>query len=497
MRYWSKLTWLLLVLSGCARNGPPQFGPSAQAGGAGTSANGGRGSNLGASRSDADGGKAAGGSSGSRASRAGAGGKAAAGGGSGAAANGGGSAASPSGNGIKASDEVFRDDVLRTYELTFADADWDQLQRTATEEQFVPAQLSVDGEAVGQIGIRYKGAYGTLQDCFMDGMQVCRKLSMKMKFSEYDPDLRFHGLKKLNLHSSLRDASHLHERVSYKLFREFGVLAPRSVHARVVINGEYVGLYNLTEEIDGRFTDLRFAGEEGQGTLYKEAWPSSSTDPGYYTHAQQTNEGSPVTKVTRFAEELASSDNYKLGELVSRWMDPVVTLRYLAVHTATKHWDGPLTFYCSEEWGCNNHNYFIYESVASDHFEIVAWDTDNTFYDNVLTDQAAVPEWWEPVAECDREATEGFLPPGCDRLIQGFVQLGLDRFRDTLSELLAGPYNVAALQADVDRWAAQIDEAVKTDPNSSGYDDWRGNVDYLKTMIDQRHTATEAIRDAL
>lgn len=506
MSYRGKLVWLALLCA-CARSGPPTFGPKddasllrAGAGGkSATSQNRAR-----PSAADADGGSAdpAGGAGGARAA-AGGGGKAAAAGGSGAAANGGAAAGGANAaqgasakQGIKTSDEVFRDDMLRTYDLTFSDADWQKLQDTATEEQFVPAVLSVNGEQIGKIGVRYKGATGTLQGCFSNGVQTCRKLSMKMKFDAYDPNLRYRGLKKLNLHSSMNDGSHLHERLTYQLFREFGVLAPRSVHARLNINGEYKGLYNLTEEVDGRFTDYHFQGEDGQGTLYKEAWPSSSQDPGYFTHAQQTNEGTPVTKIVEFAQDLAMASEDQLGDVVRHWMDPDLTLRYLAVHSTTKHWDGPLTFYCTEEYGCNNHNYFLYEAVTQERFAIVAWDVDNTFYENVLTDQAGLPSWYEPVADCDHQATDGFLAPGCDRLVKGFVQLGLDKFRTIMGTFLQGPYQVDKLKADVDRWAAQIDESVKSDPAGSGYDDWRGNVEYLKMMIEKRHIRAQMIRDA-
>jgi len=443
---------------------------------------------------------ASGGAGGAGAAAAG-GGKPAAGGGNAAADNGGSGAAGTGGasakQGIKASDDVFRDDMLRTYELKFSDADWNQLQQTATQELFVPAVLSVNGEEIGKIGVRYKGATGTLQGCFSNGVQTCRKLSMKLKLDEYDPNLRYRGLKKLNLHSSLNDASHLHERLSYKLFRDFDVLAPRSVHAKLNINGVYKGLYNLTEEVDGRFTDYHFEGADGQGTLYKEAWPSSSRDPAYFTHAQHTNEGTPVTKIVEFAQDLANAAPDELGSVVSHWMDPDATLRYLAVHSTVKHWDGPLTFYCTQEYGCNNHNYYIYEAVTQDRFAIVAWDMDNTFYENVLTDTAGVPSWYEPVGECDFKAAEGFLAPGCDPLVKGFVQLGLDKFRSTLGKFLEGPYQVNTLKADVDRWAAQIDDAVKTDPAGSGYDDWRGNVEYLKTMIEKRRARAEMIRDGM
>lgn len=419
-----------------------------------------------------------------------------------AEAGSGGAPALPDGQGIQASDEVFRDDLLRTYELTFEDADWAQLQRTALEELYVPVMLSVEGKQIGRVGIRYKGAFGTLQGCFEDGEQICRKLSMKVKFDEYDPSLRFHGLKKLNFHSSLRDGSHLRERLGYKLFRDFGVLASRSVHARVKINGEYKGLYNLTEEVDGRFTDYRFEGQEGQGTLYKEAWPAYSRDSAYYIEAQQTNEGSSTAKIVEFADALAGAPSSQLGAVVTQWMDPGATLRYLAVHHAVKHWDGPLTFYCNEFVGCTNHNYLLYESATRKQVALVAWDLDNTFYERPITDEAEVPEWYETVEDCDRrwhseETGDEFLAPGCDRLVQGFVQLGLDKFRMTLDSLLQGPLQVAPLLADVERWAAQIDDAVKTDPAGSGYEDWRGNVSYLEMMISKRHAAVQALRDEL
>jgi hypothetical protein len=396
---------------------------------------------------------------------------------------------------IDTSKEVFRDELLRTYELTITDADWKTLQKTALDEMYVPAMLRVDGQAVGKIGVRYKGSY-TLTECFMDGKQTCRKVSMKLKLDEYDKDLRFQSLKRLNLHSALNDHSHLHERVSYQLFRDFGVLAPRSVHARLMINGKYVGLYNLTEDVDGRFTAHNFSGQEGDGTLYKEVWPGSSQDPAYFSNGQQTNEGTPVTKIVSFATELAAANSSERGQVVARWMDTDYTLRYLAVHTAIKHWDGPLTFYCSAEKGCVNHNYFIYESPSQNRLSIVAWDVDNTFYDNVLTDMADVPEWYEPADECVRDGSSEFLAPACDHLVQGFNQLGHDAFRAALGRLLEGPFQVARLQADIDRWAQQIDQSVKSDPAGSGYEDWKANVAGLRAAIATFRTRAAALRDS-
>lgn len=434
------------------------------------------------------------GGTGGVASVSGTGGSGGGAGASGAAAAGSGGAAGAADSGNKASDEVFRDDLLRTYSLTFTTADWDMLQKTAIEEIYVPAMLSVEGETIGKIAVRYKGSFGSLGSCFENGKRICAKLSFKFKFDEYDPNLRYRGLKRLNFHSSLNDYSHLRERVSYKLFREFNILAPRSVHARLMINGEYAGLFNLTEEIDGRFTDYHFVGAEGQGTLYKDGWPGTTVDPAYFTTAQHTNEGTPVTRIVAFATELAKAPADGLGAVVSRYMDPEYVMRYLAVHEAIKHWDGPLTFYCGDDFGCVNHNYFMYESPSQDRYTIVAWDTDKTFHEMAYTDQFNLPAWYAKATNCT-PIEEGVIPAGCDRLVQGFVQLGLDKYRAAMGRLLEGPFQVASMQADIDRWAKQIDESVKTDAAGPGYPEWLDSVDNLKQTIVKFRERAQGIRD--
>ena len=50
-----------------------------------------------------------------------------------------------------------------------------------------------------------------------------------------------------------------------------GCCSSRSVHARLVINGELSGLYALTEQIDENFIRQNF--DDTSGNLYKEVWP--------------------------------------------------------------------------------------------------------------------------------------------------------------------------------------------------------------------------------
>jgi hypothetical protein len=49
------------------------------------------------------------------------------------------------------------------------------------------------------------------------------------------------------------------------------VPAPRSVHARLIINGVYYDVYALTEQIDEKFIAYNY--KDTVGNLYKEIWP--------------------------------------------------------------------------------------------------------------------------------------------------------------------------------------------------------------------------------
>ena len=68
------------------------------------------------------------------------------------------------------------------------------------------------------------------------------------------------------------DPTLMRERLGYLMFAEAGVPSPRATHARVLINGEFVGLFALIEQIDGRFR-TRPLRETVNGNLYKEVWP--------------------------------------------------------------------------------------------------------------------------------------------------------------------------------------------------------------------------------
>ncbi len=406
------------------------------------------------------------------------------------------------------SDFVFDDRKLSTWRIVLTDADLKKLDATAVMETFVPATLQVDGEDVGRVGVRYKGAYASFRACFVNGVNTCKKLSYKIDFAEYDPPKRFHSLKKINLHSQTLDGTHLHERLAYQVYRQHHIPAPRSVHAKVYVNGQYKGLFGLTENIDGRFTSYAWPGA-GDGNLYKEAWPLSA-DPKYYVSHQKTNEPDPgdptkrvvaPTKILAFQKEFVAASPAERPKVLDSWMNLDYMFRVLAVDHAVGNWDGPLTFYCSggSTQPCTNHNYNFYEAERENRLWLVPWDLDAAFQFSLAAERAIQTPWDQPPVDCLQRfqafPTVAVVHPGCDRIYRALALAGRDRFVTAINDLLAGPFNPARMRRDLDVWTAQIADAVRTDAASLPFADWQKLVAALRARLDPLRDKLIAIRD--
>ena len=226
---------------------------------------------------------------------------------------------------------LFDPNQLRTYNIVVAPGDLAVLDQNPMAEMYVAAGLEFEGKSYGPYKVRYKGSAGAwLSPCTVLGDPVTPspklgKCSIKLAFDKSDPKARFYGLKKLNFHSMGQDPSMLRERLSYSLFRDMGIAAPRAVHARLLINGRIEGLFALVEQIDGRFTRSRF-GDGGEGNLYKEVWPTY-TDPSVYVAALENNTKQPnVQRMLDFQAAVSAGTRDFAG-----FVDRDYLLRYLAV----------------------------------------------------------------------------------------------------------------------------------------------------------------------
>lgn len=394
--------------------------------------------------------------------------------------------------------ELFSEESLPTFELSLPPERWEYLQAHARDEQYEPAELRFRGELVGQVGLRFKGSIGTLTNCFdADGNRTCRKLSMKLKFDEYDPEQRFFGLKRVNLHAMMRDASLVHEKLTYDLYRELGVAAPRSSWAIAQVNGVSLGLFSLVEEIDGRFTKDRWQ-DQGDGNLYKEAWPLSTT-PEDYADALETNEDTATHEAfAAFASELqAAPDPAARRQALEHWTDPGLLARYMAVDDAIANIDGVTAIYCSPQdpTACGNHNYFFYLTEDQTRFQLVPWDLDATLWPQTIYDN--VPPWHVTPEDCDVRypvsADATLKAPGCDALFSGLGH-DLSDYDPALDMLLEGPFSPDTISAAIDRHAAFITDAVAAEPGGPTLERWQSELAMVKHNIPLLHARARARR---
>lgn len=396
------------------------------------------------------------------------------------------------------SEFVFDQSELRTFSLVIAPDQWAAMNAAPWEEMYVEGALVYEGVTYSPIGVRYKGGYGSLYWCFDEmGNQVCPKLSIKLDFAEYDPDIRFYGLKRLNLHAMTGDPSKLHDRLGYNLFRDFDVIAPRAVHGRVVINDELIGLHVVVEQIDGRFTASRFAAEGGDGNLYKEVWPVHLAEQPYLDALQTNEDQQPsAAKMVAFADAIMAGGDAGFPAVIDAWMDTDALMRYIAVDRAIDNWDGIVGMYGLP---AGNHNYYWYEEETANRVHLIPWDLDHSFDSpNPLIANWGTPAWNETTPDCS--PTSVFFgvnryPAMCDPFIRGVANELRDRWIAESQTFIDTLFTPAELEARIDAYVAQIEPHVQDDPDLD-YAEWTAEVDELRADVLALRAAVQAEIDA-
>ena len=381
------------------------------------------------------------------------------------------------------SDYLFNQEKLHTFELTLSDQNLAYLDSAPALEEYVPGTLTFEGETL-PVGIRYKGSVGAWVGCLSgegflstEGEKECTKLSTKVKINWEDSDDTFYEVKKLQFHSQNLDPTKMHERLGYWLFREMGVPAPRSVHARLIINGEFNGIYALTEQIDGRFTRENF--DDGTGNLYKEIWPITNSgipmpaEP--LQNALKTNEDEDPTFdiIQQFAQAVVDTEYRTRQDVMRQWMNVDQAISYMVVDRAIANDDGVLHFYCdgSEEiefgGGCYSHNFYWYEDPSAELIHLIPWDLDNAF-DNITGPANPVTpikdKWGEKTNDCKPFVYGGWgltqLSAACDPII-GTLATFEQEYQELRNVFLAGPFAKETVEGLLNTWAGQIKDAVQ------------------------------------
>lgn len=433
-------------------------------------------------------------------------------------------------------DELFDETEVKSYYLTFTDRAYAELmdlstllidRTTVNEDRYVEASLRVGDAELPSIAVRFKGQFsiwgcvdqasGTRRvrvEPFFGDIDVCQRFSMKLDFNEYQSDARLDGLKKLNLHAMSADPSKMRERLGYSLYRDIGVLAPRAVHARVYINGEYHGLFAAVEEVDGRFTANRFP-SSGDGNLYKELWPAAHISPADAKAALKTNDDPAIADVSdllAFRDAVGSTSAADFAANLAPYIDVDYLARYIVVNRAINDFDGVMAFYYG--WGPPpaNHNLYWYHDTESGQFRLIPWDLDKSFWypepnfwsDNAPNGQNVTPNWNVITSSCsgytawfdNLNMPYKMMAIDCDpllRLLRGQVY---ESQKDITAAFLSGPFSEASVRTKLDAWRAQIAGAVEDDALVDATK-WQSAVDALIAELPSLHANVTLMMNGL
>ncbi len=377
---------------------------------------------------------------------------------------------------------LFAAATVPTFDVYLPTESWEWLKAHAREETYVEADACYEGRAVGHVGLRFKGSYGSLYNCFdAAGNNTCRKLPMKLKFDEYVEGQRFHGLKRLDFQSYRYDDSYLKERLSYDLYRAMGIVAPRAAWANLRVNGEPQGLFGMVEQPDGPFVEQRFPATP-DNNLYKEVWPGKA-DVARMLSGLETNTKAPdVSAFRAFSDAMAATTTDADARVVlGQYMDLDYLARYMAVDDAIANYDGPITYYTDgDPTLAGNHNFFIYEEGPTK-FTMIPWDLESTL--SLSANYGNVPTWHQTV-DCTRAypvwgGQNQVIAPGCDRVFRA-IAFDLTAYKAAARALLDTHFTVANMEAALAQHAAFIREAAAADPHGPGADGFEKGVGFIK-----------------
>jgi hypothetical protein len=137
--------------------------------------------------------------------------------------------------------------VLRTLFLDFAEADWEQeltdFYRTDID---VPAMLRVDGRTYRDVGVHFRGqtSFMMVPGGYKHSMDIDLDLVGKQSLL---------GYRKLELLNAAADPTLLRNALYMHVMRQY-LPAPQVNYMKVVINGEYWGVYVSEEHLTREFT---------------------------------------------------------------------------------------------------------------------------------------------------------------------------------------------------------------------------------------------------
>jgi hypothetical protein len=323
--------------------------------------------------------------------------------------------------------------------------------RFYTDEYGTTAPLVITG-----IGMRPRGGYSFDQHSVNPNM----KFKYKIAFPETD---RFYGLNRINLNSNWGDSTLMREKLVYDLMNEAGVPSGRTTYARLYMNGNFMGLYLIVEQVGGQFFKARF---DSVGNAYKNNWSELDwASLNRIDYIQSVSNTSPGLEISTNSETFDPADIIHFIDVLNNTPDALFKEeieRHLCVHQFLSVLSINSLVGLIDDYWYYAHNFFLYNYY--DRFMWVPWDNDSSFGAQWA---GFTVEISDPFAFGPRNTQySAGKRPLIDRVLQ--VPEYFDYFKKCLKYHIEKYFNEAYLFPKIDSIKALIRNAVLEDPHQTG-----------------------------
>lgn len=399
---------------------------------------------------------------------------------------------------------VFGADII-TVDIQADETEWQNMLDNAINEEYIMADVAVNGKKYSYVGIRPKGN-NSLQQVYSSDSD---RYSFKIKFDEYAAGQTCGGLDMLVLNDMLGDATYMKEYTTFEMMKELGIETPYFGYAKITVNGEDWGLYFALEAYSDSYKQ-RISGNEN-GTLYNVK--STDMGGGNFGNMEKSDDKSSENSQRGFGghggmgaansggslvytdDEISSypaifgnvvgdgnEDDYakviaalkvlNSGENIEEYFDVDEILRYLAAHTFVVNLDS----YSSNM----AQNYYIYEQDGV--IQILPWDYNyawGAFQGGGASDTVNFP------IDTPVSGVEMSERPLISVLFEN--EEYLERYHGYLNELLEKYFTGGKFNNKIDELDNLIGEYVQADPTAFyTYEEYQTALEAFKNLANLR-----------
>ena len=150
---------------------------------------------------------------------------------------------------------------VKEYYIECNPSDFENINDNPIKDIYIPITFTYNGKTWNNVAMRIRG----------DGSRYLPKKSLKVDFNGEVFD---NGRDKLNFNAEYEDGTYMCQYIATRTFKRAGYPCFEAEHARLYLNGKFLGLYLRVENVDEHF--LEGQGLDPTANLYKAARDGSS-----------------------------------------------------------------------------------------------------------------------------------------------------------------------------------------------------------------------------